>query len=130
MEWLFSLVYPTSKNKIADQIYREMASYLDVIQMIKKINEIEILKSMLLDTNQRILFDNLYKPKIKIIFDETPSGQVYFDFARDEIIKGFHNSPELVNPAYLALKQEGSQNQVTKKLLDQYAKLNASSDPT
>jgi hypothetical protein len=119
VEWMFSWLYETPKMKIAEKIHDEIASHMDIVAIISKIHEIELLKSMLLDRNQRILFDNIFKPTIKVVFDETPHGNVYFDFEKDEKAKGFYNCPRLVDSAIAAIKDDPL-NPINQKLIDHY----------
>ena len=52
-------------RKAYDDALNEIHGYLDINQLITKLQDVDKLKMILLDANQRFVFDNLPKPGIE-----------------------------------------------------------------
>ncbi|EDK31632.2 accessory gland protein Acp36DE, putative (macronuclear) [Tetrahymena thermophila SB210] len=62
-------LFKTKQNQMVDKAQNLIANNLDIIKILDKIQEIDRIKCILLDSEQRILFNYFPKPLIKIIND-------------------------------------------------------------
>ena len=53
------------KRKVYDDALTQICEYLDINQVIMKLQDVDKLKMVLLDRKQRLIFDNLPKPGIE-----------------------------------------------------------------
>lgn len=74
------------KTVILDKAEANLNRYLDIYQMIRRFQEVENLKIVLLNKRQRSLFSNISKPNLAVNYPQTISSQPP-ELSQEEIIE-------------------------------------------
>ena len=101
------------KNSLFKKSYKKMEYYFDIYTYFKKIQEIDILKYLLLDKNQVKLFNFLSRPSVSLAYSDS-----------DEIYQKEQQNRNNTADSYISIEDLNEIIQSYKKLMTKNEKLN------
>ena len=101
------------KNSLFEKSYKKMEYYFDIYTYFKKIQEIDILKYLLLDKNQVKLFNFLSRPSVSLAYSDS-----------DEIYQKEQQNRNNTADSYISIEDLNEIIQSYKKLMTKNEKLN------
>jgi len=126
-EWLISPFKSQPKLKLLKRGQEEVEKCLDLLTLVKKIKEIDKLKSCLMSPEQRIIFENLKQPVLSI--DMTPREEIGIGGGEKQKMQAqikdwsdFSSKEDALTPeeAYKTLKESHHKSHLSQKLLKLY----------
>lgn len=109
--WLASYLFPIERVHLLKKIKEDMETNLDIIELLVKVKEIEILKEVLLNKDQTVVYNELTHPKM----DARPEH-------KEKIKKENHDSEDNTLEIENSIRQLkiNSNIEMNKKLLEKF----------
>jgi len=103
----------TLKNKFYEKASKKLNYYFDIFTYVKKMQEIDLMKYLLMDKNQASLFNFLCKPSISMTYND--SDTIYREANKDSVTNTKGEELENINQSYKVLKDKN--DEVNNRLL-------------
>ena len=114
------IVFPfckSQKTKIKYEIFKKasnyMLNYINIFSFIKKLVDIEKLKSILLNNHQITLFNYIAKPKISLISNQFTENDI---FLKNDQNNNNENITQVIHNYYNELKRNGNLSLIDYRL--------------
>jgi hypothetical protein len=100
------------------QAKADIEARTDMIHIVKKLMEVDMLKTILLNSDQKIIFDNLEKPKMKFVHShkQTKKGQKP-DIDSEDWFSKSELTDEEVKSIYSKLTKKQNRSEIDEKLI-------------
>lgn len=106
------------KKEIHDDGIKKVNERLDIANLMKKLREIDKLRSLLLDKDQLVLFNNLPKPEIgQKSMNYVGRGSAMHEFLQDPRFIGEGAKKQIIN-SFHNIKSKKDKTEIDKKLIE------------